>query len=194
MPATGALGGKPRRRDRLLTSLTSLARGRSPSHSTSASQTTLTPTSRQSPSASFLITPAAPQPSSSSLALVSTTSSPATAAANYNLLSSALQRLSEREREILQPFVLPATSAVSEILDQCLAAATQKQRAWDDKRWVFTFAGRTVTLKEKADKIIHWLDRFKAAGDVAVNADPVHAALPWAGVRFLLEVRKLIRS
>jgi hypothetical protein len=53
----------------------------------------------------------------------------------------------------------------------------------------FTFAGRTVTLKEEADKVVHWLNRFKSVGDVAVNADPVHAGLPWAGIRLLLEVR-----
>jgi hypothetical protein len=73
-------------------------------------------------------------------------------------------------------------------LDQCLVAAMQKQRAWDDKRWVFTFAGRTVALKEEADKIVRWIDRFRAVGDIAVNIDLVHAGLPWAGVRFVLEV------
>lgn len=33
-----------------------------------------------------------------------------------------------------------------------------------------------------------WLDRFKQVGDVGSNADPVHIGLPWAGIRFLLEV------
>jgi len=37
-------------------------------------------------------------------------------------------------------------------------------------------------------KIIKWIDLFKQVGDVAVQYDPVHAALPWAGVRFLLQV------
>jgi len=78
---------------------------------------------------------------------------------------------------------------MSETLERCLSAAKQKQQAWDGKRWVFTIAGRTITLKEEADKIVRWLDRFKAVGDLAVNADPVHAGLPWAGLRFLLEVR-----
>lgn len=43
-------------------------------------------------------------------------------------------------------------------------------------------------LRDQADKIIHWIDRFKAVGDVAVNADPIHAGLPWASLRLLLEV------
>lgn len=32
------------------------------------------------------------------------------------------------------------------------------------------------------------VNKFKDVGDVAASYDPVHAALPWAAVRFLLEV------
>ncbi len=37
-------------------------------------------------------------------------------------------------------------------------------------------------------KIVSVLKKFVAVGDVAVNFDPVHAALPWAVVRFVLVV------
>jgi hypothetical protein len=33
---------------------------------------------------------------------------------------------------------------------------------------------------------------FKQVGDVAVQYDPAHAALPWAGIRFLLQVCKIV--
>ena len=33
-----------------------------------------------------------------------------------------------------------------------------------------------------------WIDRIKEAGDIVVQYDPVHSALPWAGVRFLLQI------
>jgi hypothetical protein len=39
-----------------------------------------------------------------------------------------------------------------------------------------------------------WLDKFKQVGDVAVNFDPHHAALPWAGVRLMLEVCRDVLS
>jgi hypothetical protein len=68
-------------------------------------------------------------------------------------------------------------------LKQALDAAKEKQQCCIEKRWTFTFAGRVVTLKEEADKVVRWLNRFKAVGDVAVNADPVHAGLPWAVIR-----------
>ena len=38
------------------------------------------------------------------------------------------------------------------------------------------------------EKIVSVLNEFVAVGDVAVNFDPVHAALPWAVVRFVLVV------
>ena len=41
------------------------------------------------------------------------------------------------------------------------------------------------------EKIIRWVDTFKQIGDVAVQYDPAHAALPWAGIRFLLQVRQV---
>lgn len=35
------------------------------------------------------------------------------------------------------------------------------------------------------------VNKFVSVGDVAVNFDPVHAALPWAAVRFILVVGSL---
>jgi len=31
---------------------------------------------------------------------------------------------------------------------------------------------------------------LKPVGDIAMNADPIHASLPWVGVCLLLEVQK----
>ncbi|KAJ9156327.1 Ankyrin repeat-containing domain protein [Pleurostoma richardsiae] len=37
-------------------------------------------------------------------------------------------------------------------------------------------------------KIVDCIQRFKEVGDIVVSFDPVHAALPWAGFRFLLQL------
>jgi hypothetical protein len=37
-------------------------------------------------------------------------------------------------------------------------------------------------------KIIRWIDHFKAVGDIAVQFNSGAASLPWAAVRFLLQV------
>lgn len=57
------------------------------------------------------------------------------------------------------------------------------------KRWKYTRkSGETVILRDVFDKIIRWINIFKQVGDVAVQYDPVHAALPWAGIRFVLQI------
>ncbi|RYP43836.1 hypothetical protein DL768_009643 [Monosporascus sp. mg162] len=57
------------------------------------------------------------------------------------------------------------------------------------KRWKYTRkSGETVILRDVFDKIVRWIDIFKQVGDVAVQYDPVHAALPWAGIRFVLQI------
>lgn len=43
------------------------------------------------------------------------------------------------------------------------------------------------------EKIIVWVDKFKEIGDNVVAYDPAHAALPWAGVRFLLQVSSFLQ-
>ena len=80
-------------------------------------------------------------------------------------------------------------SDIDVALEQALAAAKEKQRCCIEKRWTFTFTGRTVVVKEQADKVVGWLNRFTAVGDIVANVDPVHVGLPWAGIRLLLEVK-----
>lgn len=57
------------------------------------------------------------------------------------------------------------------------------------KRWKFKKPnGEEIILRDVFDKILTWLDRFKSIGDIAMQCDAAHAALPWAAVRFLLNV------
>jgi hypothetical protein len=46
----------------------------------------------------------------------------------------------------------------------------------------------------KIEKLLNWMDRFKEIGDIVVQFDPVHAALPWAAFRLLLKVDYTARS
>lgn len=77
-----------------------------------------------------------------------------------------------------------------------LGRLTDLQRITEDAkaksiehRWRFRRrGGETVVLRDLFSKIVTWIDRFREVGDIAVQYDPAHAALPWAGVRFLLQV------
>ncbi|KAI5811986.1 hypothetical protein BZA77DRAFT_347362 [Pyronema omphalodes] len=40
----------------------------------------------------------------------------------------------------------------------------------------------------KIQKLLNWMDRFREIGDIIVQYDPTHAALPWAAFRLLLKL------
>ena len=98
----------------------------------------------------------------------------------------ALQKLSSEEKAAIQQI---SVNLKLEIVEQLHDVVQQKRDECLKKRWKFNFHGREIILRDLAEKIIFGLNKFKEIGDVAVNFDPVHAALPWAGVRFLLQVR-----
>ncbi len=121
-------------------------------------------------------------------------------AAARDLWAHALQGLSAGERAKLLDGLNSAPSVAASsrgpagsqtmpgLLEQLRHVAERKRAECDEKRWRFELNGRTYILRDVASKVIEWVNLFKQVGDVAVQYDPGHAALPWAGVRFLLEV------
>ena len=97
----------------------------------------------------------------------------------------ALEKLSVEEKAAVSTIV---SDSKLDVLQHLRTAAEKKRNDCEDRRWKFEVNGRQIILRDVADKILVWVDKFKQIGDIAVNFDPVHAALPWAGVRFLLEV------
>jgi hypothetical protein len=60
------------------------------------------------------------------------------------------------------------------------------------RRWKFKKSnGEDVILRDVLEKMAKWVNKFKELGDIVAQTDPVYAALPWAGVRFLLQVSDL---
>lgn len=106
------------------------------------------------------------------------------------LLDRALEFLPQRERATIEKYILPTSDDIDSALRKAFNAAQDKRNLCEKKRWTFTFGRHTVRLGDEADKVLLWLDRFKSVGDIAINADPIHAGLPWAGIRLLLEVRR----
>jgi len=76
-----------------------------------------------------------------------------------------------------------------EILSDLVEVTNKSKQKCIDKRWRYTReSGEKVIFVDLFSKIAKWIDLFKQVGDTIVQYDPVHAALPWAGVRFLLQV------
>lgn len=103
-----------------------------------------------------------------------------------DLWAAALNTLSEEDKKLVifdGQHKLDVLSDLSQLVNNAKEDSIKK-------RWRFHRPGdgQTVILRDLFSKIVVWIDRFKEVGDIVVQYDPVHAALPWAGVRFLLQV------
>jgi hypothetical protein len=107
------------------------------------------------------------------------------AAPPSNLWAQAAAALSPSDRlpiDITQP---NATQTVNDVLE----VARQKQKECQEKRWNYKNPkGQVIYLRDVFGKVVKWIDTFKQIGDTVSQYDPVHAALPWAGVRLLLQI------
>ena len=106
--------------------------------------------------------------------------------ASEDLWVSALETLGKEDRQQLGSDGQERISILSD-----LRSLTEKAK--DDcieKRWRFHRPdnGETIILRDLFSKIVGWINLFKQIGDNAVQYDPQHAALPWAGIRFVLQV------
>lgn len=103
-----------------------------------------------------------------------------------DLWAAALTTLSEEDKKLV---VFDGQHKLDVLSDLGHLVSNAKEDSIK-KRWRFHRPGdgQTVILRDLFSKIVVWIDRFKEVGDIVVQYDPVHAALPWAGVRFLLQV------
>ncbi|RYP72603.1 hypothetical protein DL771_004098 [Monosporascus sp. 5C6A] len=62
--------------------------------------------------------------------------------------------------------------STADILDQIKGEVEKQMNAHEGKKWTIHFAGRTVVLRDKVQKLVTWLDKFKAIGDVVTSYDP----------------------
>ena len=108
------------------------------------------------------------------------------------VLEEALEILEEQEKSVIERFMSPSNRDFSLVFASVVKAADAKRQLCESKRWRITLVGREIFLRDEVDKVFRWLDKFKNVASIAVNADPVHAGLPWAAVLFLLEVIELL--
>ncbi|KAJ0299460.1 hypothetical protein Brms1b_013115 [Colletotrichum noveboracense] len=106
-------------------------------------------------------------------------------ASDANLWDRAFQSLTPD----LQKSLDGARSHKRDILGAVLKEAEAKRDLSLRKRWKFTRPnGEVVIVRDILEKIARWIQRFKETGDTIVQYAPNHAALPWAAVRFLLQM------
>jgi hypothetical protein len=115
---------------------------------------------------------------------------PANTSIESSILADALEALEPDDRATVS-IQLPPTKDISidAVFDEVYTHARALQQRCKIKRWSWNYRGRQVYLFEQVGKVVQLLDRFKAVGDIVANVDPIHVGLPWAGIRFILEVR-----
>jgi hypothetical protein len=110
------------------------------------------------------------------------------------ILDLALKELDEDELKIMRDYATEGGNDLASALDGTYEAAKKRQAEYKAKAWVFTVGKHKIQLKEVADNIVKFLDKFKDAGDVLVEIDTAHAGLPWAAFKVLLTVHKYFAS
>ncbi|KAL8666371.1 MAG: hypothetical protein Q9168_007498 [Polycauliona sp. 1 TL-2023] len=108
-----------------------------------------------------------------------------TTIASVNLWDRAVGLLGDEDKQLLD---FTQTDKLK-ILADVLQATEQKKQLCLQKRWKYIKKnGDVVILRDLCEKAIKWVQKFKDIGDVAVQYDPTHASLPWAAVRFFLQL------
>jgi hypothetical protein len=75
------------------------------------------------------------------------------------------------------------------VLNDLLQVAVEKQQICISKQWSYTRPnGEVIMLRDSMTRVVEWVKKFRDVGDSVMQYDPAHAALPWAGMRVLLQV------
>jgi hypothetical protein len=112
---------------------------------------------------------------------------PAVSSSSYaeDLWMKAVEELSDENKKDID-FTRTDKRA---ILDDVLAAVEKGKQICIQKRWKYRKGDREIIIRDKLEKVVTWVNTFKGVCNTVVQYDPGHAALPWAGVKFLLQVK-----
>lgn len=102
-----------------------------------------------------------------------------------DLWDKAVEALKERDKQNVD-FQRADKRAI--LVDVLSEVQTKKQACIDRRLKYKRSNGDFVHLYDVFEKIMKWVNTFKEVGDAAMQYDPGHAALPWAAIRFLLQV------
>lgn len=107
-----------------------------------------------------------------------------------SLWASAMANLKEADRKLLAFDTDDKTHNKIDPLDDLEQTTREAYATCIHKRWQITIPGhgKKVIVRDVLSKIAHWIEMFKSVGDQVISYDPGHAALPRAGIRFLLQI------
>ncbi|KAK7545345.1 ankyrin repeat-containing domain protein [Phyllosticta citricarpa] len=102
-----------------------------------------------------------------------------------SLWDQSIAKLSADEQRMFRC----GSASQKEILNEIVAKVEKQQDRCLRRRWIAKdFKGRDIVIRDVCAKLISSVKSFLLVVDIAVQYDPTHAALPWAGIRFLLQL------
>ncbi|KAI3320880.1 hypothetical protein HD806DRAFT_221669 [Xylariaceae sp. AK1471] len=105
-----------------------------------------------------------------------------------NLWEEAMATLSYDDKTWIKHTTGDTLMPMHDVVDKMITLATERQRQCEQNGWkTVRLGGYRISPSDVASKTIIWLNKFKEIGDIIVQYDPVHAALPWAVARFILQ-------
>lgn len=92
--------------------------------------------------------------------------------------NNAYTRLNDKDRLTLAPYL--SVAGLPDLSDLVATGVTATRHG----KWKV----KGIVLRDVFEKMAKWLNDFMLVGDVLVQYDPAHAAIPWAVLRFALQV------
>ena len=108
----------------------------------------------------------------------------------YDLWKEARGKLNDKEKQDLEKLEEVKKNTLS-IVEEVISGIRASQERVKSNLIKITTRKGEIVLRHFLDKIANWALKFREVGDVLIQYDPAHAALPWAGVRVLLMVGNL---
>lgn len=105
-----------------------------------------------------------------------------------SLWARALSALPDKDQRMFRTSGTASAPVSQTLADIITAIETQRDRCKRHKWSTISIGGKELIIRDVCAKIVACVNKFASVVDVVVSYDPVHAALPWAGVRFVLQL------
>ncbi|OJZ90633.1 hypothetical protein ASPFODRAFT_203142 [Aspergillus luchuensis CBS 106.47] len=105
-----------------------------------------------------------------------------------SLWARALSALPDKDQRMFRTSGTPTPPVLQTLAGIITAIEAQRDRCKRHKWSAISIGGKEIIIRDVCAKIVACVNKFASVVDVVVSYDPVHAALPWAGVRFVLQL------
>lgn len=98
--------------------------------------------------------------------------------------TKAVDQLSEEDKQQINVLNSDRRGLIQDVI----RVVEGKHQICVEKQWKFRTGSETVPMRDPLGRIVAWINKFRDVGTIMMQYDPTHAAIPWAAIRFVLEV------